>query len=358
MVDSPRAWGLQANQNVANAELSRLFRFRGYENIMPEPDVDYTFPDINNLFVAYRGWAIRDNREDLNGNGTLDGNEVDRNANGMADTVSPAFEMVPVTIPSYFRPQYMKTTGGPSRFGNYVPMDPNWVTTDPLNTTFAARSFRPHPAHKTRNFDTNAVLPRYLSSAQAAALSPPLLSGGFPFEPADSAHPDQDSSLKGEMGIFTGSHPSVIELDVDNDQFVEPDGTTTNEGIWLDLDYPVQELIDTSGNTRTYVILHSFTIYDLDSLININVHGNLAGVDRAEILTNLVNTGSFGDRFLSKSNLGLGPNEINPTYALRRDDRADDRSGVTLTPATYVAAFLREVVRFASSSLRISDEHR
>ena len=28
---------------------------------MPEPDVDYTYPDINNLFLAYKGWSIRDN---------------------------------------------------------------------------------------------------------------------------------------------------------------------------------------------------------------------------------------------------------------------------------------------------------
>jgi hypothetical protein len=141
MVDSPMAWGFQLNQQLANSVLSRLFRFRGYENMMPEPDVDYTSPDINNMFVAYRGWAIRDNREDfdgdgtfdlaevdtngngildpiedVNGNGILDPAEVDRNGNGIADVVSPAFEMVPVTIPSFFRPQYMKTLTGPSRF--------------------------------------------------------------------------------------------------------------------------------------------------------------------------------------------------------------------------------------------------
>ena len=381
MVDSPRAWGLQVNQQTANNELARLFRYRGYENIMPDPDVDYTSPDINTMFIAYRGWAIRDNREDLNNNGTfdpaedlnsngildpaedrnnngvldpgedldmdgsldpaedrnsngvLDPAEVDRNNNMTADVVNPAFEMVPVTIPSFFRPQYLKTATGPNRFGNYVPTDPNWVTTDPLNTTFAARSFRPHPSHKTRNFDTNAVLPRYLDAATASALSPPLLSGGFPLVPTNSSHPDQDPSLPGELGIFTGSHPSVIELDVDNDQFVEPDGNTTNEGIWLDLDFPIQEMIDSTGNTRTYVVLHSFTIYDLDSLINTNVHGNLAGLDRSGVLNALVSSGALANQMLSKSNLGLGPNEVNPSYALRRDERADNS---TLTNVTYV----------------------
>ncbi len=336
MVDSPRAWGLQVDQQVANNELARLFRYRGYENIMPEPDVDYTSPDINTMFIAYRGWAIRDNAEfDLNGNGSFDVATEDRNGNGTGFdvNVSPRYEAVPVTIPSFFRPQYMKRSGGPNRFGHYVPTDPDWWTTNPANTTYAARSFRPHPSHKTRNFDTNAVLPRYLDSATASALSPPLLSGGFPFVPTDSTHPNQDPSLQGELGIFTGSHPSVIELDVDNDQFVEPDGNTTNEGIWLDLDFPIQEMIDGSGNTRTYVVLHSFTIYDLDSLINTNVHGNLAGLDRSGVLNALVSSGAFANQMLSKSNLGLGPNEVNPTYALRRDERADN---ATLNAATYV----------------------
>jgi hypothetical protein len=333
MVDSPRAWGLQVNQQIANNELARLFRFRGYENIMPEPDVDYTSPDINTMFIAYRGWAIRDNREvDLDNDGLVDPDE-DRNGNSMHDNPSPRFEMVPVTIPSFFRPQYLKRAGGPNRFGHYVPTDPDWLTTNPANTTYAARSFRPHPSHKTRNFDTNAVLPRYLDSATAGALSPPLLSGGFPFVPADSTHQNQDPSFQGELGIFTGSHPSVIELDVDNDQFVEPDGNATNEGIWLDLDFPIQEMIDGSGNTRTYVVLHSFTIYDLDSLINTNVHGNLAGLDRNGVLNALVSSGAFANQMLSKSNLGLGPNEVNPTYALRRDERADN---AILTNATYV----------------------
>ena len=338
MVDSPRAWGLQAVQQDANNELARLFRYRGYENIMPEPDVDYTSPDINTMFVAYRGWAIRDNAEfDLNGNGTFDPATEDRNGNGTGFdvNVAPRYEAVPVTIPSFFRPQYMKRAGGPSRFGNYVPTDPDWLTTNSANTTYAARSFRPHPAHKTRNFDTNAVLPRYLDTATASALSPPLLSGGFPFVPTDSSHPNQDPSLQGELGIFTGSHPSVIELDVDNDQFVEPDGNTTNEGIWLDLDFPIQEMIDGSGNTRTYVVLHSFTIYDLDSLINTNVHGNLAGLDRNGVLNTLVSSGAFANQMLSKSNLGLGPNEVNPTYALRRDERPDN---AILNSATYVAS--------------------
>ena len=335
MVDSPKAWGLQPVQNTANNELSRLFRLRGRESILPEPDVDYTSPDINTMFVAYRGWAIRDNAEfDQNGNNTFDLSE-DRNGNGTGFdlNITPRYEAVPITIPSYFRPQYMKTAGS-TRGGHFVPTDPNWVTTDPLNTTFAARSFRPHPAHKTRNFDSGAILPRYLDAAAAAALSPPLASGGFSFVPPSSTHPAQDPAVNGELGIFTGSHPSVIELDVDNDGFVEADGNKTNEGIWLDLDFPVQELIDTSGTTRTYVVLHSFTIYDLDSLINTNIHGNLTGLGRDGTMTALVAGGAFGNQMLSKSNLGLGPNEINPTYALRRDVRTDAQM-LLATPPTF-----------------------
>ena len=323
MVDSPMAWGPQFDQQVANNELGRLFQLRGFGKGLPEPDVDYTSPDINTMFVAYRGWAIRDNAEDVNGNGAFDAGEVDRNGNMIPDIPSPRYEAVPVMIPSFFRPQYLKTAGS-TRNGNFVPTDPSWVTIDPNNTTFKARSFRPHPAHKTRNFETSAVLPRYVDATEASTLG--LISGGFSFTPSDSGHSSQDALVKGELGIFTGSHPSVIELDVDNDKFVETDGSTTNEGIWLDLDFPVQELIDAGGVTRTYVVLHSFTIYDLDSLVNVNVHGNLTGLGRDGILTGvtgLVNNGAFTSQMLSKSNLGLGPNEINPTYALRRDTRTD-----------------------------------
>ena len=86
----------------------------------------------------------------------------------------------------------------------------------------------------------------------------------------------------------------------------------------MDLNFPIQE---TSDGVQ-YAILHSVTIYDLDSLIDLNVHGNLAGLNRLGDLTNaaggLVLDGQLDNQFVSRSNSGLGPNEVNPLWALQR----------------------------------------
>lgn len=274
---------------------------------VPQPDVDYTYPDINNMFLAYRGWAIRDN--------------------GAAAT--PRYERVPVIIPSFMRPQYMKTSTANGPGGANVPTDQFWAYGDdgagnptdiitPANrstldlATFQARSFRPNPNHIV-GFLPDGVTPvfRYLTDAEAAGLG--VVSGGFPFVPENHPSLPNNVAVRGEMGVWTGSNPGVYELDVDND------GDGINEGIWLDLSFPIQEHVDSGGTPHQYVVLHSVTIYDLDSLIDINVHGNLAGLDRSGTFNPAPPT--FGTDLLSRSNLGLGPNEINPLWALRRDDR-------------------------------------
>ena len=63
------------NPNVAFIHDSKRF---------PEPDVDYTYPDINNVFLAYHShvWVTE---RDLNGNGLVDRHE-DFNGNGVFDT--------------------------------------------------------------------------------------------------------------------------------------------------------------------------------------------------------------------------------------------------------------------------------
>ncbi|MEZ6034830.1 MAG: hypothetical protein R3C17_17185 [Planctomycetaceae bacterium] len=280
-VDSPAARGGSEDRPVAP----------------PAPDVDYTYPDINNLFLAYKGWAIRDN-----GGGSL--------------------ERVPVIIPSFFRPQYMKQTAAGNGFmNNTAPTDINWASAfDGVNrvttSKFGGRSFRPHPTH-IAGFMPDGTTPvfRFLTDAENAALSVPLGSGGFPFLPEDNltGQPGGNNSIRGELGIWTGSDPLAYELDADND------GDGIREGIWIDTNFPVQE----SPSGKLYTVLHSFTIYDLDGLINLNVHGNLAGINRGADYRALAQAPSspttvLENAFISKSNLGLGPNEINPLWALRR----------------------------------------
>jgi hypothetical protein len=277
------------------------YRERGLEGNQPPfvappaPDVDYTYPDINNLFLAYRGTAIRDNR-DLNGN-TPPGKST--------------FEEVKVIIPSFFRPQYMKSTANNGPNGSSVPTDISWISSwtgqnaNRGNVPYAARSFRPHPRHIAGRLDDGTVVYRYVADDEAGALG---LVGGFPFHPKEQGNPAQ----LGELGIWTGSNPAVYELDADND------GDGVNEGIWLDLAYPIQETSD----GQEYAVLHSVTIYDLDSLLDLNVHGNLSGMHRLANLRSAtparVRDGFMHDQFISRSNLGMSPSEVNPLWALRR----------------------------------------
>ncbi|MEZ6126331.1 MAG: hypothetical protein R3C49_24660, partial [Planctomycetaceae bacterium] len=89
---------------------------------------------------------------------------------------------------------------------------------------------------------------------------------------------------------------------------------------------------------RKYVVLHSVTIYDLDALFNLNVHGNLAGLPLLDstgtphsfesLKTQLV----IGKFSASRSHHGLGPNEINPIWGLRRNS----------APPSGVAPFIAE----------------
>lgn len=273
-VDSPAVW---------NGSTRRT-------DVPPAPDVDYTYPDINNMFLAYKGWAIRDNAD-----GTV--------------------ERVPIIIPSFMRPALLKTAAG-NGFGNHdAPTDIDWAQafngTNRLTAKLGQRSFRPHPSHIVGNPETGAVAFRYLTDTEAASLG--ILSGGFPFIPEDNlaGQPGGLNGVRGEMGVWTGSVPDAYELDADNDN----DGL--REGIWIDTHFPVQEYVDGSSTTKMYVVLHSFTIYDLDGLINLTVHGNTGRWDRNGSVSGLGSSTVPATQMMSTSGLGLGPNEVNPLWALR-----------------------------------------
>ncbi len=296
-VDDGNDWLEFVDSPVARVHVD--YRERGFEQPArpqpPTPDVDYTYPDINNLFLAYKGWAVRDN--------------------GTSPPPGTArYERVPVIIPSFFRPQYMKSgpTNGPG--GNSVPTDTNWISkfdgVDRTTALYPARSFRPHPQHIAGRLQNGTPVFRYLTDGEASTLLGSA--SGFPFLPDNEINSGNGTPARGEMGIWTGSHPDVYELDVDND------GDLIKEGIWLDLNYPVQE----TSTGQLYVILHSVTIYDLDSLIDLNAHGNLAALPRTGTFRNgagiTIRGGQLSNQFVSRSNLGLGPNEISPLWALRR----------------------------------------
>lgn len=318
----------------------------------PAPDVDYTAPDINNVYLGYRGFG-------LNG-------------------ATP----VQVIIPSYHRPQYLRQ--------NVPPVSPidDWY----INANTATAVLRPHPAHSyipdilgvdgapgllgvDDDGDTfpdfepgldgqpgmalvdddglNGVddlgelgffgsddvvdydefgadgsddaasngMRRFLdeNNANDAAViaSLPLASGGFPFIPKDDlgSFIDLDGDMVYcEMGVWTNSPANIYELDVD------ADGDGIREAIWMDLDFPIQETEDGAAH---FIPLFGVTIYDADALFNLNVHGNADGVVNFD--TPAAPFGTNGtNELLSQSNMGVSPAEVNPGWALTADATGAD----------------------------------
>lgn len=233
-------------------------------NNYPQPDVDYTSPDINNMFLAYKGYIPGPNW-------STDKTDVQL-----------------VIIPSFHRPQYMRKNVASSLA----------LITDPYGDTAATqRVFRPHKEHHFihRETDSDSGSSRYSTSV---------------FDNSGFTNP-------GALGIWTGNSDTEYSLDVDND------GDTINEGVWLDLDFPP---IEDPQNPGQYIIpMFSFTVYDTDGLINLNTAGNMRQPGSVDL--NYAPTGTFGNNtsgsgsnqfiFLSRSHQGLSsPGEINPQWAL------------------------------------------
>jgi hypothetical protein len=229
-------------------------------------DVGYTYPDINNLFISY------------------DGKGLDRNNSNAATRFRR------VIIPSFHRPQYLRDSNGNVIYDWYE------------NSNTATRVLRPHPNH------VNVV------DGTARFFGLDGVRGGgddFPFKPLDNL----GMPTTGKMGVWTDwnddGQDNNYQLDVDNDG----DGAI-REGVWLDLGYPVQQLADGTE----YITLFSMTVIDADALLNMNVHGNTRqladiGVDSPS---------PFGQgRFLSKSNQGRDPGEVNLQYAFHANPAAN-----------------------------------
>lgn len=256
--DSPVAWGGQVNNTpIANGN-------------RPSADVDYTYPDINNLFLAYKGYTL-----DSSNNPVL------------------------VIIPSFHRPQYLRTTPGNANgatLAQQIPTDWYQNTVSDMDGTGSymgtgRRLLRPHPDHiATFNSATATAERRFIvTNAEAASLN---VDSPFPFVP---------SMTGGTMGVWTNSAtPATYELDVDND------GDGIKEGVWLDLDFPVQE----RGDGKLFVPLFSFTVYSADGLFNLNTHGNI------DPLTTLSANPFGGGAAISQSNQGISPAEVNPQWGL------------------------------------------
>ena len=258
-----------ANDGIRTFNNDPLYTMWGMDDF--QPDAGYTYPDWNSLFLAYESVLP-----------TVDGG-------GNSDPKR-------VIIPSFFRPQLFvsKRMPGPGFSDLYT------------DSATAGQVFRPHSSHAYEE-DTNGsgmidgneididqngmanAVDRYLGTPTIAAsgdrnrvISP------FPF-------------TAGPMGLFSGpTEPYTLDVDADGDGRLD--------AIWMDLNHPLVNLPD----GRQAVPLMYCKIVDADGLFNLNAHGS---VDNT-LVTGLSHP--YGaSREISTSNLGLGPAEVNPLWALR-----------------------------------------
>jgi hypothetical protein len=335
--------------------------FRHADERFPEPDTDYTYPDINSPYLAYRSriWVTETDR---------DGNVHDFNGNGITDT---ARYQITVIKPSYWRPELL--TRLETFAGGLVDEDANldgiW---DPLTEDANGNGFydttdfngdgdsddavarldpswywqpwsrslilRPHPLHffippVPRAIPGMPPPPPPLPPTQARFLnendpidvaviaSLPGGSKGFPFAgPRDINSGDTIALREGvwrgwRQAPDPGLIPPISQYEFDADA----DNDGIREAILLDLGFPVQER---PSDGALYVPMFGMTIYDADGLINLNTSGNLAGDTSPPGLNGIFGNGLGAtitltpELSISKSRSGLTPFEINPAWAL------------------------------------------
>jgi hypothetical protein len=279
-----------------------------------DPDVDYTYPDINNLFLAYRGFA--------------------QNANGNS------FQVV---IPSFLRPQLLRTSNG---------MISDWYENTAAGTNMRRRMFRPHPSHVIANLPAYTRFLKYGKDNQPGVAGVDDNGDGTIDNAIEEGWPGSDdfpfrvdrnlNGTRGEMGVFynaasgiSGGSAGALLIDFDKDN----DGDGIPDGVLIDLGYPASQLADGTW----FIPMFSFTIYDADALVNMNIAANIMGLHSASggadsLVSNTTQAFGFdpvtnGPYFISRSNQGLAPSEINPGWLLDTDPNtpADFKSG---NPAT------------------------
>ncbi|TWT61815.1 hypothetical protein Pan54_25520 [Rubinisphaera italica] len=266
-----------------------------HPNYVPdfEPDAGYTYPDINSMFLGYFAFV-----------------DVDP---------STSVNLRRVWVPSFHRPQYLPR----NEDVDGVPMTD--IYTD---STYANRVLRPHKSHlvQLKQFSGSTLnqqsAPRFISSGSfhsyTGAAGP---ANPFPF-------PDFGAN-EYQAGIWTHGRAghNLITYDVDADGIL----ANGDEAILTDLDHAVEILSD--GTKR--IPIFAITILDADGLMNLNTGGNLYG-EATKLQHVRTEPSSAGDdplgdnHFISNSNLGLSPSEINLARGFYRP--LPDLGGATTEP--------------------------
>ncbi len=244
-----------------------------------QPDVEYTYPDINNLFLAY-------------------------------DTIDPTTGRR-ILVPSFHRPDLFLS----KRDTNFSDL-----YTDPSTQRLV---MRPHSG----NLHPDGITYRFPNAAfQAQSGDTSRLIQPFPFT-VDS---DNDGT-NNEMGIYsdsTGAAETGYDLDVDLT------GEGTPDGIWMDLGHELVDLPD----GRQFVPLYSFYILDGDALLNINTAGNFEGALDSSVPSDRFST--FNALPFSVSNTGASASEINPLRVFTADpSQFTDPASLLYVQSEYAYTF-------------------
>ncbi len=249
-------------------------------------DPDYTYPDVNNVFLSYDAYEPF-------GTGYAGG------------TNDGALGRRRIIIPSFHRPQLASIKGS-----HGTP----WFDSAPANQVL-----RPHIGHQYVGSRGPTGTSRYMTDAAAQALWGTNVVG-FPITPPRDPNlgvPPARTAQRGQQGVWSLSTPPTATTTLAYEYDVDNDGDGEYEGVWLDLGFD-PPLEDATG--QLYVPMFSFTIKDADALLNLNVHGNMARVWNANVNLDSVLFGgpSNTDAFISKSNQGISASEINPLWAFNR----------------------------------------
>jgi hypothetical protein len=311
-VNNPNVVNLWLSSNLSPAALQALPNNQNYAADvtraqlmadLPSADVDYTYPDINNVFLAH--------------------------VESIQVNPSDPTRVVPVIIPSFHRPQYLRTNTQGA--GDRVDVDPTNGSWDG-NPTLATRVMRPHPSHQVVVYNANNQKPLYPTikdTTNNSTIRVPrfqLENGVMKLDQASSIRNPNNNQRPREQGIWS-LKPGATNAGVSwNDQLlqnyeydVDNRGTGTRDGVWLDLGHPPFFLKDGRG----VVPLFSFTVLPADGLINLNTAGNINELVTGRLTTSKASL--VGQAFpnpppsLSRSNFGRSAAEINPFWALSAD---------------------------------------
>ena len=301
---------------------------------LPAPDVDRTYPDLNNLFLSY-------------------------------DWVEPVTG-ARMVIPSFHRPQMLRQR---IAAGDHTSPPSAWDEEDLYDpATDSVRGF-PVPPWYT-NVATLPYVVRPHRERRAVASDPEqpsdhtVLVGGATGSEAGAAarrfvstlHPDVRVDAGGNLAFVPDTDPDYIppfdfrlnrepfwRVGVDDPDLsnptvtydpaaeytydADPDNDGVRDAVWVDLGYPAQPAGDGAGS---YVPMVAFTIRDASSLFDLNSHGNSFGSfadadgdtdvedDSLDLTDRNFNAlrGEAPTGMISRSTHGLTPDEVNPQYGL------------------------------------------